>query len=183
MPSDEYVRTYTNVFSINGQLQPMRVWSNQEGLKGFLARWSDVYAMRLDRKTTRDRGLDRLNPLESQLADTSLLSLGESYRNTLSFNRSNPNFGVEHTLQRVKSKSLLSSGFESRSDAFNEVLVRKKVINGVTALFTGRQGLKTAESDFLTGRNYNIDYYAPRTTSAVAARQQVSPHCQSQVHR
>ncbi len=160
VPSDDYVRTYTNVFSINGQLQPMRVWANQKGLKGFLARWSDVYAMRLDRKTTRDKGLDRLNPLESQLADTSLLSLGESYRNTLSFNRSNPNFGVEHTLQRVKSKSLLSSGFESRSDAFNEVLVRKKVINGVTALFTGRQGVKTAESDFLTGRNYNIDYYA-----------------------
>lgn len=159
VPSDEYVRTYTNVFSINGQLQPMRVWSNQKGLKGFLSRWSDVYAMRLDRKTTRDKGLDRLNPLESQLADTSLLSLGESYRNTLSFNRSNPNFGVEHTLQRVKSKTLLSSGFESRSDAFNEVLIRKKVINGVTALLTGRLGVKTADSDFLTGRNYDIDYY------------------------
>ena len=158
VPSDDYVRTYTNQFSLSTQLQPARIWSNEKGFKKTLAKFSNVFSIRLDRKTTRDKGLDRLNPLETQLADTSLLSLGSVLRNTFSFNRTNPNFGVEYTYQDLGNKTLLANGFESRSDEYHEVRVRKKVVNGVTAIVINQVGTKTASSDFLTGRNYSIDY-------------------------
>jgi len=158
VPSDTYVRTYTNQFSVSAQLQPARVWSNKTGLKKTISRFSNVFSLRLDRKTTRDKGLDRLNPLETQLADTSLLSLGSILRNTFSFNRTNPNFGVEYTYQDLGNKTLLANGFESRGDEYHEVRFRKKVVNGVTAIVVNQSGRKSANSDFLAGRNYFIDY-------------------------
>lgn len=158
VPSDAYVRTYTNQFSVSAQLQPARIWSNKTGFKKTLARFSNVFSLRLDRKTTRDKGLDRLNPLETQLADTSLLSLGSILRNTFSFNRTNPNFGVEYTYQDLGNKTLLANGFESRGDEYHEVRFRKKVVNGVTAIVVNQSGRKSANSDFLSGRNYLIDY-------------------------
>lgn len=158
VPSDQYVRTYTNQFSANAQFQPARRWANAEGFKGFAARWSNVASIRLDRKTTRDRGLDRLNPIEQSVNDTSLLSLGSTFRNTLSFNRSNPGFGIEYTLQELTNRSLLANGFEQRSDAFNEVRIRKRIAELITAIVVLKEGQRAARSDFLSGRNFEINY-------------------------
>lgn len=156
VPSDQYVRTYTNQFSSNIQFQPARRWSNAQGFKRFVARFSDVASARLDRKTTRDRGFDRLNPLESNFADTSLLSLGSTFRNTLSFNRTDPGFGLEYTVQDVKNRILLANGFEARGDAYHELRVRKRLAPKVTGIVQMRSGVRGAASDFLTGRNFNI---------------------------
>ncbi len=158
VPSDTYVRTYTNQFSSNLQFQPARRWSNAEGFKRFVARFSDVASARLDRRTTRDRGLDRLNPLESNLADTSLLSLGSTFRNTLSFNRTDPGFGMEYTVQDLKNRTLLANGFEARGDAFHELRIRKRVAPKVTGIVQLKTGSRAAASDFLTGRNFDIAY-------------------------
>lgn len=161
VPSDQYVRTYTNQFSWNVQVQPARRWSNAPGgFKKFISRWSDAASIRLDRKTDRSGGLDRLNPLATNLVDTNLISLGSTFRNTLSFNRSDPGFGVEYTVQEVQNKSLLANGFESRGDAYHELRVRKRVAMKVTALVQYRDGTRSAGSDFLTGRNFDIAYYA-----------------------
>lgn len=158
VPSDEYVRTYNNQFSTNLQFQPGRRWSNEQGLKRFIARFSDIASMRLDRKTTRDRGLDRLNPLETTLNDSSLLSLGSTFRNTLSFNRTDPGFGIEYTIQELRNQTLLANGFESRGDAFHEVRVRKRIAQRVTGIVQLKTGNRSAGSDFLTGRNFDIAY-------------------------
>lgn len=161
VPSDTYVRTYTNQFSWNVQVQPARRWANASGgFKKFISRWSDAASLRLDRKTDRSGGWDRLNPLATTLVDTNLISLGSTFRNTLSFNRSDPGFGVEYTVQEVENKSLLANGFESRGDAYHELRVRKRVAMKVTALVQYRDGSRTAGSDFLAGRNFDINYYA-----------------------
>ncbi len=160
VPSDTYVRTYTNQFSSNLQFQPARRWANAQGLKRFVARFANIASARLDRKTTRDRGFDRLNPLESNLADTSLISLGSTLRNTLSFNRTDPGFGVEYTAQDLKNRVLLANGFESRADAFHEVRVRKRITPKVTGIVQVKTGQRATASDFLTGRNFDIAYTA-----------------------
>ena len=158
VPSDEYVQTYTNQFTANAQLQPARVWSNEKGWKRFASRFSDATSIRLDRKSGRGEGLERLNPIQTELNDTSLLSLGSQFRNTFSFDRSNPDFGVDYTFQQLRNRVLLANGFEARGDRFNEIRVRKKLLNGVTAIVAGKEGRKGTASDFLTGRNYEITY-------------------------
>ena len=158
VPSDQYVRTYTNQFSTTLQFQPARRWLNSTGVKRFAARFSNVSSVRLDRKTSRDRGLDRLNPLEANLSDTSLISLGSTWRNTLSFNRSDPGFGLEYTVQEVKNRALLANGFEARGDRFHEVRVRKRVAPKITAIVQLKAGDRGAASDFLSGRNFEIAY-------------------------
>jgi hypothetical protein len=156
VPSDTYVSTSTNQFSATAQLQPARVWNKASGMKKFLARFSNVSSLRLDRKTTQDDGFERLNPLEGDLQDTTLLSLGSQLRNTLSFNRSDPKFGLEYTFQDIENKQLLANGFEARADAYHELRIRKGFKNTVTAIVVLRTGEKEVSSDFLTGRNYRI---------------------------
>ncbi|WP_306641179.1 hypothetical protein [Sanyastnella coralliicola] len=158
VPSDEYLRTFTNQFTANAQFQPARAWANETGTKKFISRFSNAASIRLDRKTTDGEGWERLNPLESGLADTSLISLGSSLRNTLSFDRSNPNFGLEYTYQDLGNKALLANGFETRSEEFNEVKIRKSILSEFTLIVTLKEGTKSTSSDFLTGRNYMIDY-------------------------
>lgn len=156
VPSDEYVNTATNQFSTTLRIQPARVWSQTQGFKRFLTRFANTTSLRLDRKTTQEDEWQRLNPLEGGLQDTSLLSLGAQLRNTLSFNRSDPKFGIEYTFQDLENKILLANGFEARADAFHEVRIRKGISGEVTSILLMRDENKEVSSDFLTGRNFAI---------------------------
>ncbi len=156
VPSDEYVSTSTNQFSTTLRIQPARVWSQTEGFKRFMTRFTNTSSLRLDRKTMQNDGWERLNPLEGGLQDTTLLSLGAQLRNTLSFNRSDPGFGIEYTFQDLENKILLANGFEARADVFHEVRVRKGISGQVTSILVLRDENKEVSSDFLTGRNFAI---------------------------
>lgn len=158
IPSDEYARTYTNQFSETLSLQPQQVWNGKKGLKGFLARWQNTSAYRVERKTTREENIARFNPFALEVADTNLLSLGSSFRNNLSFDRSNPNFSADLIWQDQRNKNLLSSGVEARTDAFRELRLRFGLGNGWTGFMAGKEGDKRADSDFVSGRNYLIAY-------------------------
>lgn len=158
VPSDTYVRTYSNAFTTNVQIQPARVWTNAKGAKKFLSRFGENASLRLDRKTGIDRGWRRLDPFARDVADSSVITLGSSFRNTLSFNRTDPGFGVEYTYQNLSNQALLANGFESRKDEYHELRLRKRVANDVTFIGMTKRGVKATSSDFLTGRNYLIHY-------------------------
>ncbi|NNE55378.1 MAG: hypothetical protein HKN32_05120, partial [Flavobacteriales bacterium] len=157
IPSNDYVRTFTNAFNQTLNLNPGAVWSNAEGWKKVLARVSNMTAIRIDRKTTHENSADRFNPFILEVSDTSLLSFGSNFRNTLFINRTNPVFGVNYTFQDSRNKALLTNGFESRTYGFHEVAVRVNLKSAITFQTTARLGERENRSDFLNGRNYLLD--------------------------
>ena len=158
IPSDDYARTFTNQFSETLSLQPMQVWNGKSGWKGFLSRWQNTTAYRVERKTNREENISRFNPFAAEVADTNLFSLGASFRNNLTFDRSNPHFSADLVVQDQRNKNLLSSGVESRTDEYNEIRLRFGIGNGWTGFLAGKEGQKRANSDFVSGRNYFISY-------------------------
>lgn len=158
VPSNQYSRTFSNQFSETLLLQPARIWSNEKGWKGSLAKWSNNAAYRVERKTSNENELSRFNPFEQNIADSSLITLQSSFRNALAFNRSSSVFSADYTYQDQRNKNLLSNGFESRSDRFHELGARWTVSKGITGLLRNRIGQKRALSDFVSGRNYFIRY-------------------------
>ncbi|NQX92805.1 MAG: hypothetical protein HRT74_11905 [Flavobacteriales bacterium] len=178
VPSNQYVRTFSNQFSETLTLQPARVWQSKTGWKKAVSKFSNTAAYRVERRTNQEDGFDRFNPLASDIADESLISMLHSFRNNLAFNRTGSVFGLEYTYQDQRNRNLLANGFESRSNRFNELGVRYNLGKGVTLLINQSIGTRRAFSDFLSGRNYTIDYqtsepelqWQPNNTTRVALK-------------
>ncbi len=161
-PTNEYVRTYTNQFSQTLTLNPASIWRNKKGVRKVLALFSNQSAYRIDRKTNSENELNRFNPFLLEIADSSLISMNSSLRNTLFFNRNEGSFGGDYTYQDVRGKSLLTSGFESRTNHFHLLRIRWNIHSLIGLITEGEQGVKANASDFLAGRNYTIGYHSIR---------------------
>ena len=81
---------------------------------GFIARWNNQTALKIDRKTTVLNNADFLNPFKLNVLDTQLISLSSTIRNSLFFNRSDPTFGFDINYQDNRNKIFQTNGFDSK---------------------------------------------------------------------
>lgn len=158
-PTTEYINTFTNQFSSSVDLRPQAVWGQKTGALKFLSRFSDQAAYRIDRKTNNEEALEAINPFRQEVADSSLLSLNSSVRNTVYFNRTDQVYGLDYTFQDVGNKALLSNGFESRSRVTHDYGVRWNITRKITLKLNNIHGRSASNSDFLEGRTYNISEF------------------------
>jgi hypothetical protein len=157
--SNDYVKTYSNQFSESVVFQPSRVIKASKPMGKFWSRFSTASTFRIERKTSREEGFDRFNPLLFDLPDTVLLAAQGLIRNIIYLNKANPIFGMDYTHQMQENRNLLSNGFESRTDQLNLGTVRWSFRKAWTLFQEIRWGSKLAQSDFLNGRNFRIQYY------------------------
>lgn len=157
-PTNEYVKTFTNQFNQTLNIKPVVVWSKKKGFLKFLTRFNNTTAFRIDRKTNNEDLSTAYNPFIQDIADTTLLSLNSSFRNTIFFNRSSNKYGIDYTYFDIGGKQLLTSGFDSRSNKYHEGRVRWNITKQITLVSRGSTGTKSNASDFLNGRNYNLNY-------------------------
>jgi hypothetical protein len=158
LPTNEYVRTYSNQFSQTLFLKPERLWGSEDSVKGFIARFSDQLVYKVNRKTNYEEGLTAFNPFEVKIADTSLISTTSTFRNTVYFNRTNSKFGLDYTYQENGSKILLSNGFDKRLHTFNKVKLRWNITKLHSVKIESIIGRKKSESDYSQNRTFNINY-------------------------
>ncbi len=159
VPTNTYVRAYTNLFTTSVTLAPDRIWRSKNGIKKTLSRFNNQTVYKVNRKTNYEENLQLLNPFLYNIADTSLVSINTSFRNTLYFNKSNPVFGVNYSFQENGSKVLLTNGFDTRLTTFHEVQLRWNINKNFNLRLDGDLGRKRNASDYATGRDYAIDYY------------------------
>lgn len=158
-PTNDYVKTYTNQFSESINIDPSYVWKAEKGWKKFVARFSNQTVYRIDRKTNQEDRLSALNPFDIPVADTSLLALNSSFRNTFFFNKTDPKFGLDHSWQDVRNKTLLTNGFESYSNKFHQLKSRWNLTRKLTLNMTYTDGIKARTSEFFSVSNFFITYF------------------------
>ena len=157
-PSNEYVKTFSNELNQGLFIKPERVWSQAKGVKKVLARFSDQARVRMVRKTNYFNGVSAFNPFLTSISDTNLISTSSNVKNTLFFNRTASVFGAEYVFQDVRSKVLLSNGFDSRQNKFDEISMRLNLKRKYTIEVSGQNGIKKSNADYTSGRNYDIKY-------------------------
>lgn len=164
-PTNQYIKTFTNQFSQTINLRPDRVWADKSGIRKLLAIFSNQLAYRVDRKETRDDFLKTANPFyHTGDTDSSLVSMGASIRNTFSFNRTHPVFGIDYVYQDNRNKILLVNGFDSRNGALNGFRIRWNINKYITFLNNTDLGDKIYNSEFFSSRNYKINYITNEAT-------------------
>ena len=158
VPTNTYVRAYTNQFTSSVTLSPESIWRTKTGVKKLLARFSNQTVYKVDRKTSYEDNFQLLNPFVYGISDTSLVSLNTSFRNTFYFNKTNSVLGLNYTYQENGSKILLTNGFDTRLNTFHEVQFRWNLNKFINFRVNSTLGRKKNASDYALGRNYFIEY-------------------------
>lgn len=159
-PTNEYIKTYTNQFNQILNLRPSAIWKQKKGLRKFLCHFSNQSSLRIDRKTNEESGNTAYNPFITSINESALVALNSSIRNTIFYNRSNPKFGLDYTYKKVDGKSLLTSGFDSRSINQHELRIRWNLNRKFTFISFQEIGSKSNSSDYTTGRNYLLNVFS-----------------------
>ncbi|NVO29852.1 hypothetical protein [Hymenobacter lapidiphilus] len=159
LPTDDYLPAFTNRFSYRLTLSAPREWRDAAGWRGLVSRFSTLSTVTLDRKSTENTLNSRLNPFAFQTADSLLLSLNKLLRNTLYFNRSNPIFGAEFTIQQTQQKVLLTQGFDTRNLASQNLLLRRTLAQSFTGRLNGTRSIRENLSSYLENRNFRVEQY------------------------
>ncbi|MEQ9186912.1 MAG: hypothetical protein RLP15_04200 [Cryomorphaceae bacterium] len=160
IPTSDYIKVFRNQFSQSLFIRPAAVWRGETGLRKFAAYFSDQFSFVSDRKTLELPLLDQFNPFMLDLEDSVLQSTNANVRNIFYFNQSHPIFGADLTYQRLESRNLLTSGFESRQNEKAAVGFRWNFTSILGLEARVEQGIKSSSSDasILNSRNYSIDY-------------------------
>ncbi|WP_192821472.1 hypothetical protein [Rufibacter sp. LB8] len=160
IPTDEYVIAYTNNFTYRLNSSLPREWQTAEAWwKRMAAKFSAISFITIDKRTT-DNGLrNRFNPFSLSFADSSLLSLSQAFRNTVYFNRSNPKYGVEYTLQQSQQKILLTNGTDVRNNDSHQVLFRVNLTEVFSSRLDVTKATRQSTSNYLTNKNFTIQSY------------------------
>ena len=159
VPTDEYILAYSSNLNYRLNFSMPRSWSSAGGIKEFLSRFSNVSAWSIDKKHTDEDAEARFLPFSNAIEDENLLSIRESLRSSLFYNRSNPKFGMDGTVALSERKELLTNGFDTRKN--NEYMVNSRfnILRTYNFRVGGTAGKLFSASDFLEGRNFNIKYY------------------------
>jgi hypothetical protein len=159
LPTADYLTAYQNRLSYRLTVAAPRGWRDAGAWRAALARFSSVSSITVDRRTTSPDLLARLSPFSFVKEDDKLLAFNQLLRNTLYFNRANPIFGAELTLQQTQQKTLLTQGFDLRNLYTQGLLLRRTLARSFTARLNVARDVREAQATYSEARNFKLLLY------------------------
>ncbi|MGI4821860.1 MAG: hypothetical protein ACRYFV_11675 [Janthinobacterium lividum] len=168
LPTNDYITAYQNRLSYRLTMAAPRGWRDAGSWRAAAARFSTITSITVDRRTSSTELSSRLIPFSVKDEDPNLLAFTQLLRNTLYFNRANPIFGAELTLQQTQQKTLLAQGFDLRNLTTQSLLLRRTLAQAFTSRLTLARDVRAAQntyntnsttSTFLSARNFNLVIY------------------------
>jgi len=163
-PTNDYIKVYSLRFNETVKIDPGRVWRNSEGFKKLISRFNNTFTFRAQQKHTANDLMSRINPFPGYVNDTSQINRNISFRNTFSFNRTNPKFGIDYILSSQNRKTLLANGFDVSENNTHTVKLRWNIVTGFLFLNSARVNAQSYSSEFFDNKNYIIESVENSTT-------------------
>ncbi len=157
-PGTAYIPTYLNRFNQTLNIKAGRFLKQESKGAKLLSRFTNSLALRIDKKSYRTNFVDQLNPFNNIMDDSLLVSNNTQFRNTFSFNKTNPVFGADYHFENNQSQVLLSYGSDKRSNIASRVILRIKPLDVFWITNLSETGSKEYNSSFFLSKNYQIDY-------------------------
>jgi len=156
-PNNQFVRTNINKFGQNLNINPPGGWSGLEDYRKTLSRFALLFSYQLDRKTLISGNSNSLNPFAAIEDDSLIVSLNNSFRNTVFFNRSSTKFGMDYTFLTTDNRSLLSFGVEQRTQTENTLNTRYQLSEPFLFRVGGTVKNSSNNSANFSSRNFSIE--------------------------
>jgi len=158
IPSNSYIKTYSNEFNQSIFWRPERIWSNKKGIYKFLSRFSNQARVRINRKINSFDPNEAFNPFATTISNQNLVSTNSTMKNSLFFNRTSSVVNCEYSIQDVRGKTLLASGFDSKRNTSQEFSLRWNIRTTFSIELKSQLGKKESLADYTVGRNYQYSY-------------------------
>jgi len=156
-PSHSFMKVYSSNLTHTISINPKRKWFNNKGIKGFVAKFNDVMAYKIDKKNTLNNFVNNINPFYLT-TDSSMVNISNSVRNTLSFNKTGNIWGADYIYNSLNNRILNVNGLDSRFLQSNGVRFRFNFFSTLTLINLLSVGEKKYNSEFFNTKNYNINY-------------------------
>jgi len=163
LSTNEFVKSRFNQLSQVLSLNPAAISKREKKSGRIISRFADQFSMRLDNKTTKENFAEALNPFENNVNDSLLISTNTSFRNTVFYNRTSTTFGMDFTYENNSQKTLLTNGFETRTQERYNSNIRWNITRAININQFGETGEKENKSEFFSERNFLIRSYASET--------------------
>jgi hypothetical protein len=160
IPSNTYVKAYSNQFTETMHLYPYKIWRNKSGVRKYLAKFSNLLSYKVRKKVKGDDFASILNPFGDAVLDTTLLSMNQSIRNTFSFNKTSSVFGLDYIYLNNKNKLLLTNGFDSRNNESHSLNLRISFNQILSLNNQASKSNKTYYSEFFPSNNYELSIWS-----------------------
>lgn len=164
LPSNDFIKTYSNNFNQSLNINPAKFFKRKSAFGKAITRFNNQMILKLNQKNSKEQGDQLQMPFTSTIADTNLISLSSSFRNTVYFNRSNPRYGVNFTYSKNDNKSVLTSGFEGRSLESNIIDARWNFLRMFTLRSKFELSNKLRTSEIFADQDYRIQTQAVEPT-------------------
>ncbi|MEA1874775.1 MAG: hypothetical protein U9N51_10175 [Bacteroidota bacterium] len=155
-PGTASVQTFNNQFSMSIQLKPDAIFTEEN--TAFLQRFYNQFSLNLSNKNTASQWYEQYTPLSSLLADSSLVNLNNSIRNTLSFNRFNRYFSMDVIYHQNQSNILMINGLDVQSNQTTEIRSKIRLFKNILLETRAGIGQNILDSEFFSSKNYLIKY-------------------------
>jgi hypothetical protein len=160
IPTTEYIQTFNNQFSSSANLNLYRLWKGTtKPFIKFIRKFSNQFTFRSLLKMQDNTTLPLFIPYTFDWYDPSVVNLNSTLRNTLSFNKIDPVFGLDYSYFSSQSKLMMMNGFELRTRNDHELKFRWNINREWSAVLTHQLGNKTSVSEYFRNKEFDIDYF------------------------
>ncbi len=155
-PGTEGIQTFNSQFSMSIQLKPDALFPEEN--MAFLQRFYNQFSLNLSNKNTASQWYEQYTPLALLQADSSLVKLNNSIRNTLSFNRFSRYFSMDVIYHNNQSNTLMINGLDIQANQLTEIRSKIKLFKNIQLETRGGIGESLYDSEFFATKNYQINY-------------------------
>lgn len=156
-PTNQYIKANYVQFNYSFDINPSAVikMNAARGFRKFIGRLSTTSSLQLNRKDIAT-GSFLFNPFTQKIVDTTLLTLGSFYSNSLFYNRTSTKWGAEFSHTLNSGKSLLTYGIEGRKLRTILIKTRWNVSRSISVNMTLRSVINELATPKFGNRNYQI---------------------------
>ncbi len=156
-PTNEFVKANYIQFNYSVDINPKALIDPAvaRGIKKIISKLSTSSSLQINKKNISS-GSFAFNPFTKQLVDTTLLTLNSFLSNTVFFNRTSPQWGMDITHVLSNGKALLTYGVESRRQRNLSFKTRLNISRSISTNLTLRSIINDLFTPTFSNRNYQL---------------------------
>ena len=156
--TNEFIRTNNVQLNQSIALEPRILWDSKKGLRKLISKFGIQSAIRIQRKVRQNPTVAAWNPFQLDVSDTSLISIASGINTILHFNRANPKFDIQLTLNTNRNRTILTTGFESNSIRQQSIRGRFNFRKQLSLVIETGIGNRFQDSEIFNSRDYDITF-------------------------
>jgi hypothetical protein len=159
-PTNQFVKANYITLNYSFNFNPKILFSHSElkGMKKFISKFNFLTSLQINKKSISNGNFE-FNPFKYGVNDTALITSGDIWMNTISFNRFSSKWGMDLSNLRNNTQSLLTYGYESSKRNDWTIKWRWNVSRTISFNVNGKKGFNALYTPQFNNRNYQLTIY------------------------